>query len=696
MSSIATAHPTLPRVPERLAGLVTLAYNLAYAWLPGTLELFGGIEPQNPDGPVAALRSAENLDSLAGDEAFVAEVNAAVARLERYLANNGPHASFPGLVAYFCAEFGLHETFPVYSGGLGILAGDHCKEASDQGLPFVAVGLFYRRGFFRQMVDGTGRQEHEFLRLPPEDYPVERVLSADGLPFTLAVELPGRDVHVAVWRVRVGRIDLVMLDTDLPENTPQDRPITSQLYTSGRDMRLHQEIILGVGGVRALRALGIEPTVWHLNEGHSAFLLLERLRRGESAAAIKASSILTIHTPVAAGNERFDAEHTLRTLSAILATSPVGGAELLALGVDSEGTAGTFDLTAFAIRHTRAANGVSLLHGRTADGTWGATAGHAVTGLTNGVHMPTWLGPELRAATEGAGASFEPSTQMTLRERGELRADWPGIDQVSDEDLWRAHLAQKQRLLEFARRKLVAQHARHGAGPDELATLNRALDPEAFTIGFARRFATYKRAALLFSNERRLLKLLNSVKRPVQIIFAGKAHPADREGQELIAKVYAKTQSPRLRGKVFLLEEYNMETGRMLVQGADIWLNNPRRPLEASGTSGMKAAANGVPNVSILDGWWDEAYEADWNGAPNGWAIGDREIDPDTRKQDKKDAESLYHLLESEVIPAFFDRDAAGIPRRWLQVMRASIATSLHAFATKRMIDDYVSEMYSG
>lgn len=687
---IQTLPPTPFTLPTELKSLEVLAMNARWSWRRPVQDLFRELDPElwaQRATPVRILRETRNLSKFAGDASFVQRTNEAAAELTAYLAQSPRDEP---LVAYFCAEFGMHSSLLLYSGGLGILAGDHCKEASDLNLPFIAVGLFYRRGFFRQLVDQTGRQEHEYPLVPSEWMPMERV-AVDGKPLTVTVEFPERLVHAAVWRMKVGRIDLLLMDTDLPENAPEDRPITSQLYTSGRDMRLHQEIILGVGGTRALAALGIQPSVYHLNEGHSALLLLERIqskvRAGSSFKTacheVRESSILTIHTPVPAGNERFDMKHAQGLIEPIHAGSGVSAKQITKMAVDSEGDKTTFDMTGLAVRLTRAANGVSLLHGRTADGTWGTIAAKPLIGVTNGVHMPTWLGPDMRALFEKHGASFEPVTELALTERTDQRAEWSGAAIISDQELFEAHRLQKEALVEFARHRMFSQLARHGVGPSGLREWVDLLDPDAFLIGFARRFATYKRANLILRDLKRFRKLVNQPGRKVQILFAGKAHPADGAGQALIQQVYQATQQPEFRGSVFFLEEYDIEAGGKLVQGADIWLNNPIRPLEASGTSGMKAAANGVPNVSILDGWWDEACE---HGV-NGWAIGDRTAKRNSAAQDTADAKALYQVLERDVLATYADK------MKWAQVMRRSIATSVHAFSTRRMLEDYLEQM---
>ncbi|QYK59185.1 MAG: alpha-glucan family phosphorylase [Fimbriimonadaceae bacterium] len=680
--------PVQPRrfdLPQSIAPLAELALNLRWSWDEPTARLFQAIDPDLWDkkgGPVAALSDKAAVTLLAQDKAFARSAKDRLDELQGYLAAGKRHRV--PRVAYFCAEFGLHESFPIYCGGLGILAGDHCKEASDMDYPFVAVGILYRRGFFTQALDWEGRQEHVYPVLDPERLPVERVVHPKTLePLTIQVEFPGRLISIAAWRAAVGRVPLILLDTDLPENAPEDRVITSQLYMLGREMRLAQEIVLGVGGARMLKALKIEPEVWHMNEGHSALLLVERLR-AKSAEEVKATSILTIHTPVPEGNERFDrsaVEEHLKALAPELAT------QVLERGLDFKRTKGVFDMTALGVRLSKLQNGVSLLHGKTADKTWRKVAGQEVIGLTNGVHIPTWLGPEVRALLESAGARFSGGTALSHLTDGQ----WSSALELDDAALWEAHNAQKRRLAEFVRIRSFEQLARAGAGPSRLAEALRGFNPDALTIGFARRFAPYKRAHLLFSEPRRLARLMSQVGRPVQIVFAGKAHPGDRIGQKLVEKVYRQAQGRRFAGKVFLLEDYAMDVGRMLVQGVDVWLNNPRRPLEASGTSGMKAAANGVPNLSVLDGWWDEAWAQ--GSEQNGWAIGGRKTLSDPQAQDQADAESLYEALEQEVVPLYFDRDPNGIPTGWLRVMKQSIASSLWQFSTARMLKEYDERM---
>ena len=701
--------PTLPghdfHLPAGLEGLGELAYNLWWSWTPRAQSLFARIHSgawTRHRSPIAVLREADagRWAELTADEDFMVDASRVLDEFDRYLVNGAdswygatPERTLPGPIAYFCAEFGLHESIQIYSGGLGILAGDHCKSASDAGLPFVGIGLLYRRGYFRQQIDADGHQEHAQPDIDPAQLPLRRARGRDGLPLEVSVEVADRKVHAAVWVAQVGRIPILLLDTDIPRNDPADRPITHILYVRGREMRLCQELVLGVGGVRALRALGVEPAVWHLNEGHSAFLLLERAREllvaepalaaGEALRRVGRDAVFTIHTPVPAGNETFGRDLVTRLLGRWVADARVEPGELLELGRGpTDDPDAPFDMTAFVLRHAADANAVSRLHAVTATETWQELAGHEIRAITNGVHVPTWLGRPVRGVLQRA-------IGMPLGVDLAGAAPLDALDEMRDEDLWAAHLQQKREMIGFIEGRLARQFARHGESPDMLRATRGVLQPDALTIGFARRFATYKRADLLFSDEERLARLLWHTDRPVQIIIAGKAHPADRPGQQVIEHIFGLSRAERLRGRVFIVEDYDMRIARFLVGGVDIWLNNPRRPMEASGTSGMKAAINGIPSVSILDGWWDEGF----NGA-NGWAIGDRIADGDDAAQDSADAGELYRLLTDEIVPRFFDRDADGVPAGWMQTMRAAIGSALWEFSTARMLAEYVDQLY--
>jgi starch phosphorylase len=701
--------PTLPghdfNLPADLADLDEIAYNLWWTWTPRAQSLFSRIKPAawtRHRSPIGVLRETDQARwaELTGDEDFMVDASRVLDEFRRYLANGSdswyakaPDRQLPGPIAYFCAEFGIHESMQIYSGGLGVLAGDHCKSASDAALPFVAIGLLYRRGYFRQQIDADGHQEHAQPDLDPSQLPLRRARGRDGQPLEVSVEVADRQVHAAVWVAEVGRVPILLLDTDIPRNDPADRPITHILYVRGREMRLCQELVLGVGGVRALRALGLQPRVWHLNEGHSAFLLLERAREliraepslaaGEALRRVGRDAVFTIHTPVPAGNEVFGRDQVSGALQSWFAEARAEPGELLELGRGhTDDPNAPFDMTAFVLRHASDANAVSQLHGVTATETWQSLAGHPIQAITNGVHVPTWLGRPVRRLVERAIG--EP---LGVDLNGpEPLADLPQID---DEELWGAHQQQKREMIGFLEGRLARQFARHGESPDSLRAVRGVLDPDALTIGFARRFATYKRADLLFSDEERLSRILSATDRPVQIVIAGKAHPADRPGQRVIQHIFELSRSAQLRGSVFIVEDYDMRIARFLVGGVDIWLNNPRRPMEASGTSGMKAAINGIPSVSILDGWWDEGF----NGS-NGWAIGDRTPDGDEGAQDAADAAEMYRLFEEEIVPRFFDRGEDGLPHAWLETMRASIASALWQFSTARMLTEYVDRLY--
>jgi starch phosphorylase len=705
--------PTLPgasfRLPPQLEGLRPLAYNLWWSWNPRARGLFSridGLSWSRYRNPVDVLSAPIAWTDLLDDPSFMAEYTHVVAEFERYMAggadswfNRQYPAGLGGPLAYFCAEYGFHESLGIYSGGLGVLAGDHIKSASDMAIPCIGVGLLYKHGYFRQTIDADGHQEHAYPDYDLAHLPIQRVIGQAGEPLTVYVELPKRQVAAAVWSVQAGRVPVLLLDTDIPENDESDRPITHILYVRGREMRLHQEFILGAGGVRAIKALGIKPAVWHLNEGHSALMLVERTRDLVAAGAnleaalnkVRASSVFTIHTPVAAGNERFDAEMVRRVAGPLYdgdGRKGTGGVPLdriLELGRGIDADPRWFDMTALCLRLTSEANGVSKLHALTANATWQGTGGHPIIAVTNGVHVPTWVGQPM-------GELFERRLGAQLDNLDADAGDgpfWEQLGNIPDDELWEAHQRQKLELMIFARNRLRHQFGRHGEAPSVLEELESALDADTLTIGFARRFATYKRAGLLFSDMERLARMVWNEQGPVQIIFAGKAHPADRPGQQVIQEIFARSRTPQLRGRVFILEDYDIRVARFLVQGVDVWLNNPRRPLEASGTSGMKAACNGIVNLSVLDGWWDEGFTGD-----NGWAIGGRETSPDEAAQDYNDSQALYKLLEDTVVPLYYSRQKEGLPADWLAQMRRSIATVIWRFSTTRMLHEYIHQMY--
>ncbi len=681
--------------------LRALSRDLWWTWQPEGPAFWEALDPalwrstdHNPVamlaalGPETAAARARGLGDLErSHHAYLNDADTWYARAGKPIG---------GLVAYFSAEFGVHESLPTYSGGLGILAGDHTKSASDLGLPFVGVGLLYRNGYVHQHLDADGNQIAIDVAYDFEKLPVTPCLGPDGGPLSVGVPMGDGVVRARIWRVRVGRVDLYLLDTDVPENAPQQRAITARLYGGDNETRIRQELVLGIGGVRALGALGLRPAVFHLNEGHSSFLTLERARQvlaageagsfAEALRKVRGQHVFTTHTPVEAGHDRFGPdlawEHLRPTAEALGLSRPA----FLRLGhwPDETDPNAPFNMTHLALHACDRYNGVAALHGvvsrKMFQRYWRETPVDEtpITHVTNGVHAPTWQAHQL-ATLIGRHAP------VGWRDCAETDPSWERIEAVPDAELWQVHRERKVALLDLAREREADRRARLGLGgfPDRL-------DPDALTIGFARRFAPYKRANLLFSNADRLRKILDEAPGPVQFLFAGKAHPADEPGRALVRDVYRASHFDFLRGRVLLIEDYDMELGRALVQGVDVWLNNPRRPKEASGTSGMKAAMNGAPNLSVLDGWWPEGYDG-----TNGWAIGEAREYPNPEVQDAADADSLYRLLQEEVLPLWFDRGASGLPHRWLRLMKRSIATVTPRFHSDRQVRDYVHHLYA-
>ncbi len=602
----------------------------------------------------------------------------------------------PGRSAYFSAEFGLHESLPIYSGGLGILAGDHIKSASDLGIPLVGVGLFYGQGYFRQRLDVNGWQREEYLATDVSQLPMEPAIGANGLPITVQVETRHGVIRAKVWRARVGRCDLLLLDSNIDGNAPEDRELTSRLYGGdGRD-RIRQELLLGVGGFRALRAMGITPGILHLNEGHSGFAVLESVRDrmdeegigfDEAASRVAREVVFTTHTPVPAGHDRFDDGLMEEYLGPLRDRLGISRESVMALG--SEGNyGGQFCMTVLGLRLSRRANAVSALHGSVSRAMWtslypgksedAVPIGH----ITNGVHVPTWLAPQMfRLYDRHLGPGWHEHS-------GESRI-WEGIENVDDGELWETHVSLKLRLLEFVRRRAAERAARFGATPQTLQRLGRTLTPDALTIGFARRFATYKRANLILADIEKLADMVGDPKRPVQFVFAGKAHPMDEPGKRVLQQIAELQYDPRFADRLVFVEDYDIEVGRHFVQGVDVWLNNPRRPLEASGTSGQKVVLNGGLNLSILDGWWAEAYDG-----LNGFAIGAGRTHSRPEVHDARDADDLLRALRDEVIPLYYQRDRDGLPRGWIRRMKRTIRTLGWRFNADRMVMDYTLKCY--
>jgi len=703
------AYHVIPRLPVRLQCLNKLSLNLRWSWHHPTIELFRTLDPdlweETGHNPRLILGRIDQrrIDELCGDEAFLAQMDRASVNLDEYVAGAGwfaaAHPEAMGIrIAYFSAEFGLTECIPNYAGGLGILAGDHLKSASDLGLPLAGIGLLYQGGYFHQYLNADGWQQETYPINDFHNLPIQPVEDGPGKPLTVHIDFPGRRLAAQIWKVQVGRVPLYLLDTNVAENTADDRQVTGALYGGDRELRIQQEIVLGIGGMRALRALGIKPTVCHMNEGHSAFLGPERTRMimeefgfpyHEARQVAAAGSIFTTHTPVAAGFDRFDPALVDKYLREYSRSLGLGIEQFLAYGRQVPSDLGEpFNMAYLAARHSSYTNGVARLHGvvtrQMAQPMW---AGYPldevpIGSVTNGIHTRSWISMEMSALLN----------RYLGPQWGEKPADtalWQRIDRIPDQELWRVHEIRRERLVHYARSRLASQVRQRGGTDAEITVAGGVLSPDALTIGFARRFATYKRATLLLRDMDRLKRILTGSERPVQILLAGKAHPHDTEGKELIRQIIRFARDPQVRRSVVFLEDYDIAVARYLVQGADVWLNTPRRPNEASGTSGMKLLANGGLNLSILDGWWDEAYDREV-----GWAIGNGEEYNNPEYQDQVESEALYHLLENDVVPLFYDRDAAGIPRGWLAKMKASMKRLSPVFSTNRMVAEYAERFY--
>ncbi|HEY2800310.1 MAG TPA: alpha-glucan family phosphorylase [Chthoniobacterales bacterium] len=706
MRNIQTYH-VVPNLPEELEPLREMVFNLWWTWEPSARRLFRHLDTQlwhltnhNPLRMLQLSRQAR-LVEVAKDETFLRDLGEVHGAFKKYLARKDTYGkksvghAFQKPIAYFSAEFGFHESIPNYSGGLGILSGDHCKSASDLDLNFIAVGLLYRHGYFKQQINKDGWQEAASLNQNFHHLPIREVMQEDKI-LLVAVPLLGREVFAKIWRLHVGRINLYLLDTDISENGPEDRLITAELYGGDLEMRMRQEIVLGVGGVKALHALGLQPEVFHMNEGHSAFLSLERIRLHvvqdnldfySALQLVASANVFTTHTPVPAGNDSFPKEMMVRYFGDFATQLKISFDELFHFGQTTTDPVASFSMTILALRTSRYANGVSKLHGEVSQAlwkdVWAGVPTHEVpiTSITNGIHSKTWMAPEFSALyTKYLGDWEEHLTEPDF---------WRGVIDIPDHELWETHQKLKQRLVQFVRDRVRARRERLGESPEAIRDAHSILDPEILTIGFARRFATYKRGALLFRDPDRLLRMLNNLARPVQFIFAGKSHPRDEGGKALIQEVYKLTRETGFHNRVVFVEDYDTYIARRLVQGVDLWLNNPLRPLEASGTSGMKLPPNGGLNLSVLDGWWRESY----NGK-NGWAIG-AEIDGGAIEfQNEVDASSLYQLLENQIIPLYYAKPDGRLPLAWLQLMRESIRSVTPVFNTHRMVKEYTERLY--
>lgn len=695
----------IPYLPPRIEGLAALATNLWWSWSTDARAVFRRIDEPlwhlTKHNPIELLRRVDpaRLAGCAGDPGFVVLYDRVMDAASRALhsPNTWYQDHYPELtrpVAYFCAEFGLHNSVPIYSGGLGILAGDHLKSASDLGLPLVGVGLFYTKGYFDQRLRLDGWQEDSDVLFDTDSTPLERLAGPAGEPYLTVVQTFGKPVHVGAWRMQVGRVPVYLLDTNLEQNDPEERDLSAKLYAGGPDMRLRQEWILGVGGVRVLRAAGIDPAAWHANEGHAAFMLIERLRElttsgvgyADAVAEVRARSIFTTHTPVPAGHDRFDTAQVLACAGPVWEELGVSSEEFLRIGGHPEDAHPLFHMTALAVRLSGRINGVAKKHGEVSREIWSPLwpglkkEDVPIGAVTNGVHVPTWMAPQmLHLLDRHFGEGW--------LERMDQPGFWNAALALDDTELWELHNEVKRGLLTFIREEARRRWADRWKEAAHVVGAGTLISPDALVIGFARRFATYKRAALLFDDFDRLHDLLVNPWRPVQIIFAGKAHPEDEPGKEVLQRVYTFTRDPRLEGRVAFIEDYEMHVAHRLVQGVDLWLNVPRVPLEACGTSGMKAALNGVPQLSTLDGWWAEGYMG-----LNGWAIPPVQTGKDA---DEADGEHLFGLLEQEIVPMYYKRDARGLPVEWLQRMKHAIRHSGEHFSGRRMVQDYVHGYYT-
>ena len=704
----------VPSLPPAIEGLRTVAYNLRWCWSHESVELFRRLDSdlweKAGHNPVLLLGTIEQakLEEAAKDDAFLAHLRRVESNLETYLADDttwfrrtyAKSGDVP-LIAYFSAEFGLTECLSIFAGGLGILAGDHLKSASDLGVPLVGVGLLYQQGYFRQYLSQSGWQQESYTSNDFHNLPVSMVYHTDGSPVSVEVNLAGQPVYAQVWRAQVGRVSLYLLDTNIASNArSEDRDITDQLYGGDREMRIRQEILLGIGGYRALQAIGLQPTVYHMNEGHSAFLALEHIlhlmtTRGLSLAEARqlasASLVFTTHTPVEAGHDYFSADLMNRYFGETARQLGLSQADFLDLG-RAHG-AGEFCMTVLALRSASRANGVSKLHGEVSRKMWqslwpGVPVEEIPIGhITNGVHFRSWISAEFNQL-------YDRYLGPNWREEPAQSEVWSRVRSIPGEELWRTHERRRERLVAWARRRVRDQRIRRSAPQAEIDAAAEVLDPDTLTIGFARRFATYKRATLILHDMDRLRRILTDPARPVQLIFAGKAHPQDDAGKELIRRITEVSRDPVLGRHVVFLEDYDMAVARTMVQGVDVWLNTPLRPNEASGTSGMKAVANAVLNISVPDGWWDEVWNDPNNSRKMGWAIGKGEAYTDPNYQDQVEAEALYDLLERDVVPTFYDRGVDRTARKWVERMKDCVDSLCHFVNTHRMVRDYVEGVY--
>lgn len=702
------AYQVFPKLPDSLSFLGVLSRNMWWSWRQDAIELYRRISPslweESGNNPIvfATLVPQERLQKLASDDSFLAHLQQVKNQFEEAILSPIDPAKQPitrdATIAYLSMEFGIHESLPLFAGGLGVLAGDHLKSSSHLGLPMIAVGLLYRQGYFQQYLDLNGWQQEKYPEIDYYKLPIARVKDPSGANLIIHVNGPAGPIRADVWRLVVGRVPLILLDTNVTENPPELRDITARLYSAEPGVRLAQEVLLGIGGMRALAAMGIHPTICHMNEGHSAFSNIERLiqlmqnhnlDRPTALEIIARTSIFTTHTPVAAGHDEFTPDMVRPYLKPLAEQLGIPVENLIAWGQSNENDADApFSMFILGLKLSQYCNGVSRLHGEVARKMWShvwpnrSDEDTPISHVTNGIHISSYLSPEISMLFE---RYLGPEWNLGSRKPENIER----IDEIYDEELWRAHEMNRTRLVSKVREQMVRQYGQRNAPASIMKAVENALDPDVLTIGFARRFATYKRAYLLLQDQERLKSLLTSKERPIQIIFAGKAHPQDNEGKDLIKRIMQFAQQEEFRHHLVFLENYHMGMARYLVQGVDVWLNTPRRPLEACGTSGMKAAINGVLNLSILDGWWCEGYSPE-----RGWSIGSGEVFDDPGYQDAVESQALYNILENDVIPCFYDRESGNMPINWIAMMKASMKMALADFCSHRMVDEYQRRFY--
>ncbi|MCI9063672.1 MAG: glycosyltransferase family 1 protein [Clostridia bacterium] len=703
-----------PQLPKEINRLQEIANNLWWSWNTEFLRLFKKIDidlwETVEKNPVKFLRriSQEKLERAAKDDKFLKEYNKVVRNFDDYMKSKDTwfNKQYPGnkedLIAYFSAEYGLDQTIPIYSGGLGILSGDHLKSASDLGIPLVGIGLLYKNGYFHQKIEGFGVQKSEYNDIELKDLPINPVKDEKGEDLIIYIKFPKRRLYLKVWQINVGRVTLYLLDSDIEKNHEEDRDVTLRLYGGDQEMRIRQEMVLGMAGVRLLQALGLNPTIYHMNEGHSAFLTLQIMKdiieekhiSFEVAKDIASSkTVFTTHTPVPAGNDIFPINLVEKYFKDFWTRLGIEREEFLRLGMKPcEELQPGFNMGILALKVAGKKNGVSKLHGAVSRELFGevwpniAANESPITYVTNGIHTCSWLAPNLKELyNEYLSTKLNPYWQ----ERIHLDETWQRIREIPNEKLWNAHLDRKEKLIQLVKENTTNRLRRAGVSYDEIKEITSKLNSNDLIIGFARRFATYKRATLIFNDLERITEILNDDERPVRLVFAGKAHPADKEGQDLIKRIHELSMKPQFKGKIFLLENYNIATSRYLVSGVDVWLNTPRRPMEASGTSGQKASVNGVVNFSVLDGWWAEGYDQ-----TNGWSIGTNDEYVSYQEQDIADSQSIYRTLENKIVPAFYDKNENGISDRWVEYMKNSIITTGGKYSTARMLVDYTNNLY--